>query len=213
MSEFTLTAGDTLPPLTSTLTDGLGAPINLTTATVQLRMRRVDDSALVLSEPATIDDAEAGKVRYDWAEGDTDDPGLFFAEWRITYASGARLTVPNELPIVVNNRVRLEDLPPITVAALRTIRDRVGSGQPPTDADLAAWLEEESGDVDKVVLRALEGRWQAMLAKPGRYTIEGDSSFDYTKNLELMQKDLAALRSSTGGTGLSVGQLVRTWER
>lgn len=207
MALFSLTQGDTLPALTASLTDANGA-INLTGATVQLRIRAIDGTT-VLTKSATIDSpATAGKVRYAWVAGDTDAPGTFFAEWRVIYTAGV-LTVPNESPILIRTRVRLDDLAQISAADLLAIRDRIGEG--PTDSELAA-LMTKLGTVDKVVLSVMEQRFDAALAKPAKYTIEGDSSFDYSKNLELMAKQLKDQRDTTTG-GMTTGQLLARWDR
>lgn len=99
----------------------------------------------------------------------------------------------------------------ITTEDLRAIRDRIGDAIPPTDDDIdALWVELES--VDRVVLSIQESRFADMLAKPAKYTIEGDSSFDYSANLAAMQKELSRQRANTEG-GLATGQLVAEWPR
>lgn len=100
----------------------------------------------------------------------------------------------------------------MTDAELAEVRQRIGSAEPPTDAELEEWWEDLQS-VDKVVLRALEGRFSALLAKPAKYTIEGDSSFDYSANLAALQKEVQGLRDETGAGGLTVGRLEATWER
>lgn len=211
-SHFPITMGDTLPVLTSSLMDADGAAIDLTGATVTFRMRAMESATLKVNAAATVDaPATAGKVRYAWQVADTDTPGGFFAEWRITYAAG-QLTVPNEAPIVVQNRARLEDLPAVDASVVLEIRARIGSASPPSDTDLMLSYET-LGTVDKVVLGVLETRLSSLLSKPAKYTIEGDSSFDYSANLQALQREVAALRNETGSVGLSVGQLVKTWER
>ncbi len=211
MSTFPLSQGDTLPILTSSLVDGAGEAIDLTTATVQFRMRATDGGALVIDSPASIVGvATLGNVSYSWQSGDTDTPGYYFAEWRVTYGGGGILTVPNETPILIRTRARLEDLAAISAQDLRLIRDQIGDASPPSDADLAALLAELS-TVDRVVLSIREQRFAAALVKPAKYAIEGDSSFDYSANLAAMQKELDGQRRAA--SGLATGQLVADWPR
>lgn len=99
----------------------------------------------------------------------------------------------------------------MTAEERRAIRDRIGNASPPTDAELDA-LWEELGTVDAVVLSVMESRWADMLRKPAKYTIEGDSSFDYSENLKLMAKELKDQRASTTG-GMTTGRLLSTWDR
>jgi hypothetical protein len=99
----------------------------------------------------------------------------------------------------------------ITAEDLRAIRDRIGDAEPPTDDEIdALWVELES--VDRVVLSIMESRFAATLAKPAKYAIEGDSSFDYSANLAAMQKELNRQRAATEG-GLATGQLLANWDR
>ena len=44
----------------------------------------------------TIVDAATGRVRYEWAVGDTDTAGTYDAEFEITYANGKKQTLPDE---------------------------------------------------------------------------------------------------------------------
>jgi hypothetical protein len=99
----------------------------------------------------------------------------------------------------------------ITAEDLRAIRDRIGYAEPPTDDDIdALWVELES--VDRVVLSIMETRFAATLAKPAKYAIEGDSSFDYSENLKAQERALNAQRAKTQG-GLATGQLLANWDR
>lgn len=99
----------------------------------------------------------------------------------------------------------------ITAEDLRAVRDRIGDAEPPTDEDIdALWVD--LGTVDKVVLSVMEGRFAATLAKPAKYAIEGDSSFDYSANLAAMHKELDRQRAATEG-GLATGQLIANWDR
>lgn len=95
MTDFTIKSGDTAPALTATLYDGT-TPLNLTGASVTLRMRAVGFALPVLDDvPAVIvAPPEDGKVSYSWQTGDTDEPGDFEVEWTVTFAGGAVQTFP-----------------------------------------------------------------------------------------------------------------------
>lgn len=90
--------GDLLPAFTATLfetNDNVTTPIDLTGATVELHVRMTGAPGLKIDATATVTDAAAGKIRYDWIAGDTDTPGECVWEAQITYGDGKQLTVPN----------------------------------------------------------------------------------------------------------------------
>lgn len=101
---------------------------------------------------------------------------------------------------------------PLSEAQILAIRSRIGDDVPPSDDDLAL-LFETLGSVEKVSLAVIEPRLIAMLEKPAKYTIDQDSSFDYSANLALMQKRVEQLAARTGEQGLTTGRLHRKWRR
>lgn len=84
-----------------------------------------------------------------------------------------------------------------TEAELAAIRDHVGD-QPP-DADLQE-LWNRLGDVDAVALAVIRRRRAEMLARPARLTVEGDYTEEWTRNLDALAAQEAALAAavSTG---------------
>lgn len=96
-STFFLKKGDTLPELTATLQAIDGTPVNIGTATVLFRMRLASSagSTYKVSSAATVLDAVNGRVSYSWQATDTDTPGHYYAEFVLTFSSGAKQTVPN----------------------------------------------------------------------------------------------------------------------
>ena len=101
MIGFTIKKGDRREPLTVTLrgSDGQAADLSgLAPAAITFRMRKagaavstVDAAVTRIESPAT-----AGRVTYEWAAGDTAEPGLYDAEWEVTFADGKPATFPSE---------------------------------------------------------------------------------------------------------------------
>jgi hypothetical protein len=95
MADVTRKQNDTYPPLLAQLTDTVG-PINLTTATtVELIMVEMGSGSATGGGFCAITDAVAGRVSYEWDPEDTDDVGIFNAEFEIVWADGGIQTVPN----------------------------------------------------------------------------------------------------------------------
>lgn len=94
----TIKRNDREPPFRAKLfQDGDAAA--LAGASVRFLMKlegAMPSSPAKVSSLATVEDAAAGIVRYDWAAGDTDAPGSYRAELEVTYANGKTRTFPNE---------------------------------------------------------------------------------------------------------------------
>lgn len=104
--DFSLVQGDRAPSITATLTDATGAAVNLTGGTVTFKMRILDESRPAITGVATIVNAATGAVRYDWASGDTDTPGVYLASWTLTLAGK-----PQTFPAYRVKRVLVEVIP------------------------------------------------------------------------------------------------------
>ena len=99
----TIKQNDTRPKLVVTLLENYGevdeAPIDLTTATSVKFLMRAQDAPP--SDPPKVDAAAAittaasGLVTYTWDAADTDEAGVFEAEFEITWGDGGVETVPN----------------------------------------------------------------------------------------------------------------------
>lgn len=87
--------GDTAPAIAEQLLDGLGAPVVLTGATVKFMMWAQGGTSVKVNAAATITDAALGKVSYTPSATDTDTPGIYLAEWQVTFSGGAIETFPN----------------------------------------------------------------------------------------------------------------------
>jgi hypothetical protein len=104
---FRVKRNDTEPDVDYTLTDEDGAAVNLAGADVQFHMRFAFDNTVKVDEPATVADEAAGEVRYEWQQGDTDQAGVFEAEFEVTFSDGEVRTYPNDghLAVVVVSQV------------------------------------------------------------------------------------------------------------
>lgn len=92
MLKFTIKRGDTSPALKFAL---LPDSVSLAGATVRFQMR-ARGGATVIDQPAQILSLfEPAIVTHIWALGETDTPGRFEAEFRVTYLDGAVETFPN----------------------------------------------------------------------------------------------------------------------
>ena len=107
--------GDTAKPIEADLSDEDG-PIVLLGAAIRFLMAPVPESgktvpvvvgvAVAVNPNAVLGDPDLGKVRYQWADGDTDVPGVYRGQWEVTFANGTRETFPtgyNE--IIIYERV------------------------------------------------------------------------------------------------------------
>ena len=94
MQTFTIKSRDRLPPLRVQLIEDNGYPANLTDATVRFIMKRNPNASPVVDAQATILDPLNGVVEYAWQAGDTDSPGMYVAEFEVTYPDGTIKTYP-----------------------------------------------------------------------------------------------------------------------
>ena len=103
-----LVTGDTLPELTFTLKDsntaaaGLTldennsatwAPINVTGATVKLRLREIGSTTVKSTLTCSVTNGSAGKVATDFPNGTLDTAGTFEGELELTFPDGGIQTV------------------------------------------------------------------------------------------------------------------------
>lgn len=93
-SDFFIVQNDTAPAIEATLKDANGNAVSLSGASVRFHMMPKSGTAKV-DAAATITDAANGKVKYEWAVGDTDAFGMFDAEWEVTYSNGTIETFPS----------------------------------------------------------------------------------------------------------------------
>jgi PPE-repeat protein len=111
-----LVAGDTLPELTLTLKDSntaaagqtldendsaTWAPIDLTGATVRLRLREIGSTTVSATLNCSLTDATAGKVATNFPNGTLSSAGTYEGEIEITFSGGGIQTVYDLLKLKV----------------------------------------------------------------------------------------------------------------
>ncbi len=94
--DFTIKRNDRLPSLAATLTDALGAPVDLTSTLVRFIMAAgAGTGTVAVNAPAVVVNSSGGTVRYDWAAGDTATSGTFNGEFEVTFPNGKKQTFPS----------------------------------------------------------------------------------------------------------------------
>jgi len=91
----------------ATLQDANGVAVDLASATVNFYMGNINGN--VVTSTATIVNAEAGLVRYDWVALDTADSGMYQAEFEVIFIGGTKETFPNNDYISVVIKPDLQD--------------------------------------------------------------------------------------------------------
>lgn len=92
---FKVGQGDTAPDIVRVLRTEDGQPIDLTGASVEIRLRHKISGRLVTGN-CTISDAAGGEATYQWQVGDLSDAGEYDTKYYVTYPSGQGGTVPND---------------------------------------------------------------------------------------------------------------------
>lgn len=89
---FSIKQNDTAPAIRYALEP---ASVDLTGAAVMFLMRRMHGDTVLEAAGTVVVATGAPTVGYAWQAGDTDAPGLYEGEFRVTYAGGVRETFPN----------------------------------------------------------------------------------------------------------------------
>jgi hypothetical protein len=92
MLKFTIKRGDTSPALRFALLPG---SVSLAGATVHFQMRPRGGGTVIDRPAAILSVFEPAVVSHLWLAGETDTPGRFEAEFRVTYLDGRTETFPN----------------------------------------------------------------------------------------------------------------------
>lgn len=134
---FRCKQGDRARTLRARLEDATGRAVPLTGAAIRFRMEP-DVAGLrdAVEGPAVLLDAATAEVGYSWAEGDTDVPGLYSAEFRVVYGNGQPETFPGEgyIDVVIERRMaghRRKQLADVGAAIAELVALNPGYGQGP----------------------------------------------------------------------------------
>ena len=92
LSPASLVQGST-PVMTDVLLDANGAPVDLTGATVVF-VYQGGGNVVCQSRPATITDALAGAVAYQFQPDETNALGIYLAQWQVTFADNTQQIFP-----------------------------------------------------------------------------------------------------------------------
>lgn len=80
--------GDTANPISGTLEDRSGDPIDVSQAQVFVYLRSESGEMLIDGEEADVTDGENGEISYDLEDGDLDEDGDHDLFFRIKYKDG-----------------------------------------------------------------------------------------------------------------------------
>jgi predicted P-loop ATPase/GTPase len=97
MATFHIKEDDESPTFQTTLKDNAGTAVNVTGATVVVRMTRIGATSRTIDDAsATLDNAAGGVVSYQFSDTDTATHGVYRLNWVVTYSGGRQETFPNE---------------------------------------------------------------------------------------------------------------------
>jgi len=82
-----------LPPVKLQVFDGTD-PVDLTGGAVTFWLEDEHGRLILGANPAALENAAQGIVRYDWVEGDTDETGRYFGQFEISI-SGKSYVLPD----------------------------------------------------------------------------------------------------------------------
>ncbi len=110
MTTINIKQDDTQPAIRVRLKDSDGNPVNLTGATVRVAIQHylLKNNINILRD-AYIADAATGEVWLVWQSEETQVPGVYRVEFRVTYQDGNRETFPNNGYLLVNILERIGD--------------------------------------------------------------------------------------------------------
>jgi hypothetical protein len=193
---FNIGQGDTSPVLDFLL---LPATVVLTDATVLFRWRPVGETTWVNEAPAVVAVATGTPtVRYLWSAGDTDTPGLYEAQFVITYADSAVETFPNTAFITIN----IGGLPSDVSEQIAQVRFLVGDTENAlSNRDILFALDQNSNvyAAAAICARALAARY----ARDVDYRFETIESKNgqRSKAFEMLARQLDQRAKRAGGLG------------
>lgn len=105
---FHIKLRDSRPPIETVLWRGTSAtPVSLVGVT-GVKLVIADRRGGTPSEyDGEVVNASAGTVRYEWTGDEFDEPGVYYAEWQVTYSDGSIATFPNDKEFIIQVRTDL----------------------------------------------------------------------------------------------------------
>lgn len=100
------TQGDTGPDVEAIIhaENDVTAPKDLTGAVVRFQMRLPGGKTYKVNAQATVVDAVAGTVKYEWGANDLSQPGTYEAQWEVTFADDKVITTNPPVDLVVRRQ-------------------------------------------------------------------------------------------------------------
>lgn len=95
MRTFTIKENDTAPELIAILKD-INGPVNLATAISVILHMGPKRGPLKINSPVLVSNPSAGEVTYQWQTVDTNNPGIYHAEFEVHWNDGRIETFPSE---------------------------------------------------------------------------------------------------------------------
>lgn len=149
-ADFYIKEGDTSEPLRAQLLDAAGDPKDLTDTLVSFKMEVVGGDTYTVDSSAIIGTPGDGKVRYEWADGDTDTADYYNAIFEVQYDAVTNVTdethtysTGTDVYALDNSRVLVEGYYEVTIED--TSGDTYTQG---TDFEVVD--DDSDGDLDSI---------------------------------------------------------------
>jgi hypothetical protein len=146
---FHIKAGNLAPSLVADLSDSNGNPVDFTGATVTFRMTDANGVPVINGASAEVVGSVPGRVRYNWAAGDTDVEGDYSAEFIVT-ASGVEQSFPTTNFTRVQVVPNVEAVTGISLDKMDRLRRMTDEFDTTTISaiDLADYINARNGDLN-----------------------------------------------------------------
>lgn len=197
-ADFVITQGTTSPLFTWQLIDSNFAVIDLTNATgVTFVMRKVSSSTPAVTAAATITNAEAGEVSYQWAAADTASAGIYSAQFVITYSSGLTQASPGDGYLEIMVEENLSTVGGQTIVSLGEVKEylNIGAADKSRDSKLLRAIRATVPVIENICGSVLQTQWnewytggQAFIALRHRPVLELIAVSEYRGPIEYVQQ-------------------------
>lgn len=205
--DFFIKGGDRSPDITATLKDRTGAAVDVTGKTVNFIMRSFETGVVLINAPAEVL-ADPGKVRYQWAAGDTDAPGYYFAEWQVDLSPGVTQTFPTSGWHLIEITADLDggSLSSTNFVLIRDLRRLVAEPDTSNYSDtlLNAMLVANGNDLNVTAAQV----WREKAADYAQL-VDVSESGSSRKMSQLYDRAIAQARTFEGAGGVIVDQVSR----